>query len=124
MRKLLLLLIPLLFVSCNLDYEKCRFNIFNETDIDMLVIVDCKKAPSVSEVKIYSRSYCEYIDYPKDCDYTVKVRAKNCYDYTTFIIHPKGTYQQYYIRGNADYIRMSSSVSNGKSEDIKRIPPD
>lgn len=125
MKKLFLLLIPLLFTSCVFEeLKRGDFTIFNETQADsLLIVLSCDKNSTSKKYTLYSSLECT--NHLIDCDYTLKVKNKKRPndDWTTFIFHPAYSYRQYYIIGTDSKFIMTSSVVKGKSENIKRIPP-
>lgn len=123
MKKLFLLLIPLLFTACSLQAERCDFTLVNGTDqIISVMLIDCGKryGPFTLIDPIY------FYDYPKNRDYTLEVKYKNSTDnrWTSFTIHPVYKYTHYYITNNGADFNMFSDTVNGKSEDIKRVLPE
>lgn len=121
--KKLLLLIPLLFLcGCGLKTEYGDFVIYNETTCDLRFQLS-SDYKEFSEMTLYSKFTVTH--YPIDCDYTLKVknRKRPQDDWTTFIFHPTHKSTHYYVIGTDTVFKMSSSVFDGKSEEIKRIPP-
>ena len=125
MKKLFLLLIPLLFVGCNLSVqdERCDFVIINGASDDLMIILS-DEIDSYGPAVLYSKLECG--NHRKDCDYTLKVKYKNRPDdgWTTFIFHPVYKTMNYYIIDSGVSFLMFSDPVNGKSEDIKRFLPE
>lgn len=125
MKRLLLLLIPLLFTSCSF-FEKKEYGDFvfyNEVDFHVLFQLS-SDYDTVREMTIYKNEGYKFTNYPIKCKYTIKIKNKKkpLDDWTTFIFYPCANNTHYYILGNETKIIMTSS-NNKESPKIQRIPP-
>lgn len=122
MKRMWLLLIPLLFISCGIKTEYGNFTIHNDTGLNLLIQLS-SKYEVCEECTLYS-TY-RLVHYPLNCKYTLKVKNKKkpSDDWTIFIFCPNGVYSNYYIYGNDTKLLITSDAVNGKSDDIEKIYP-
>jgi hypothetical protein len=115
MKRLLLLLIPLLFLLSGCDSfiaaKRGDFEIFNETQTPIHLVIE---GPEISiDQFLYMEWSYRLTNHKLDCDYTLKVRnSKKPNDWKTFVITPSSDYKykQYYIIGTTDVFKITSST--------------
>ena len=124
--KKLLLLIPFIFLlaGCGPRVEYGTLEFYNELGF-AVVIKLADSSEETRELSVWAGQGYRFTNYPINRKYTLKVKNKKkpLDDWTTFVIYPTHSVSPYYIFGNESKIIMTSAVWDGKSEDIKRIPP-
>ena len=125
MKKLWLLLIPFLFISCGTRTEYGDITIHNDTDLNLLIQLD-DDFEQTREIHVWMNSGYKFSNYPINRKYKLKVKLnkRNAGGWTTFIIRPSRIYTTYYIFGNETKLLITSNTVDGKSEDIEKIYPE